>query len=158
MTDCKSDIWYSLKHLEGTQNAVCSVLNLPELLHGTFNGPFFPFQHKYKGSSMWTEQGLAWTMAAETRTFSQHYFSISISNLFCLALERLSLWGSYPQIFRIQSSQPERFPDRKNFISPVSVSTLFRGKDEETRQKVAENTDAHIPSARNRKRIYFFLS
>lgn len=158
VTECKSDIWFSLKHLEETPDAVCSVLNLHELVAGIFNDLFVPFEYKYKGNSISTEQQFTWTMAAEMLCFSQHYFTIYVSNIFNLALVGLSLLGSCPKILSIHSGQPKRFPDRKNMISPVSVSTLLRGKDEETRQKVAENTDAHVPSARNRTRISFFLS
>lgn len=39
----------------------------------------------------------------------------------------------------------------------MSVGTLFRGKDEETRQKAAENTDAHISSPGNRIKDSFLF-
>lgn len=111
----------------------------------------FPFGHKYKGNSMWPKQGFAWTMAAETHTSSQHYFSIWVSDLFRPALGTLSLWGSHPWMLRTHSSHPERFLDRSTSYPPVPVRTLFRGRDEEMRQKAAESTDAHISSARSRE-------
>lgn len=71
--------------------------------------------------------------------------------MFHPALGTLSLWGSHPRMLRIHSSQPERFLDRSTLYPPVSVRTLFRGRDEEMRQKAAESTDAHISSARSRE-------
>lgn len=43
---------FPLKHLEKTPNAVCSVLNLHELVHGIFKDLFISFEHKYKGNSI----------------------------------------------------------------------------------------------------------
>lgn len=43
----------------GKLNAVCSVLNLYELVHGIFNDLFIPFEHKQKGKSMSTGQAFA---------------------------------------------------------------------------------------------------
>lgn len=84
-------------------------------------------------------------------TLTLHFISISPSP------GKAKPLGSYSQI--LMAASEGRIPSQEEHHIPgVSVSTLFRGKDDEARQKAAENTDAHISPTRNRTRIYFLLS